>query len=356
MITLNSNKIIKIGKKEVGSEKPCFIIAEAGVNHNGDVKLAEKLIIAAAEAGADAVKFQTFKAEQVTTKHSPTAAYQKKNVGEDNQWKLLRPLELKEEANPRLIEACNQAGIMFMSTPHGHIDSAKLLQPMIEAWKVGSGDLTNLPFLRFLGESGKPVILSTGMATIAEIKEAVTTIEATGNQQIIILHCTTNYPCPAEEANVAAVVDLMRHFPQYPIGYSDHTMGIEATLMAVAYGATVIEKHFTLDRKMPGPDQQNSLEPAELKEMVQKIHLVETLRGSGIKKPFKSELVIAEMARKSIIAAMDIKAGEIITEKMLTIKRPAKGGLHPREYWKITGKTATRNIKIDTQVKPGDWK
>lgn len=350
-----ANKPIKIGKKIVGPGQPCLVIAEAGVNHNGDVNLAVKLVQAAVKAGADAIKFQTFKAEQVTTKHSPTAAYQKKNVGEDNQWALLRPLELDESAYPRLIKECKKAGIMFMSTPHGHIDSAKLLRPMLAVWKVGSGDLTNLPFLEFLGKTKKPIILSTGMATIKETKEAVETIEKTGNKKIIILHCTTNYPCPPEEANVAAILDLMRYFPQYPIGFSDHTMGYEADLIAVAYGATVIEKHFTLDRTMPGPDQQNSLEPDELKEMVEKIRLVETLRGTGIKKPFKSELVIAQMARKAVIATKNIPTGTKITEKMLTIKRPAKGGLPPKTFGEIVGKTAKQNIEADTQLKKGDF-
>ncbi|MFH0943429.1 MAG: N-acetylneuraminate synthase family protein, partial [Candidatus Beckwithbacteria bacterium] len=213
----------------------------------------------------------------------------------------------------------------------------------------------NLPFLKWLGKSGKPIILSTGMATISETKEAVETIEQTGNKKIIILHCTTNYPCPPEEANVAAVMDLQKHFPKYPIGYSDHTLGIEAALIAAGYGAIVIEKHFTLNRSMPGPDQQNSLEPAELKEMVKKIRLVEILRGSGIKKPFKSELVMAEMARKAVIAVIDIPVGTIITEKMLTIKRPAKGGLHPKELEKIIGKVAKRNIQADTQVQVTDF-
>ena len=350
-----------------------FIIAEAGVNHNGDVDLAEKLIYAAAETGADAVKFQTFKAEQVTTRLSPTAAYQKKNVGEDNQWNLLRPLELKEEAYPKLIEACKKAGIMFMSTPHGYIDSAKLLEPMVPAWKVGSGDLTNLPFLKWLGESGKPIILATGMATIEEIKEAITTIEATGNKNTIILHCTTNYPCPDEEANVSAMLDIQKNFPDYPIGFSDHTLGIDADILAAGLGAVMIEKHFTLDRNMPGPDQKNSLEPKELAEMVQQVRKIQsltpeekesmlskmprviTLMGSGKKIPFASELVIAQMARKAVIAAADIPAGTVITENMLTIKRPAKGGLHPRELENIVGKIAKQNIQADTQVQATDF-
>jgi sialic acid synthase SpsE len=364
---------IIIGEKKIGPGEPCFIIAEAGVNHNGSIEVAIELIKAAVEAGADVIKFQTFKAEQVTTKTSPTAAYQKKNVGEDNQWKLLRPLELKEQHYPRLIEECKKYGIVFMSTPHGHIESAKLLESMVPAWKIGSGDLVNLPFLEFLGNTGKPIILSTGMATIEEIKEAVEIIEQTGNKNLIILQCTTNYPCPPEEANVAAMLDIQKNFPDYPIGFSDHTINIDAPILAAALGATVIEKHFTLDRDMPGPDQKNSAEPEELKKMVAEIHRiqslglkekeeivsqipeVETLMGTGVKKPFKSEIVIAEMARKAVISAKDIPTGTKITTEMLTIKRPAKGGIHPREYKNIIGKTAKKDIGVDKQLKKGDF-
>jgi len=343
MTVLNNQvKPIKIGNREIGPGHLCFIIAEAGVNHNGDVTLAEKLVYAAAKAGADAVKFQTFKAEQVTTKLSP-------------QWNLLRPLELKESVYPRLIKACNQAGIMFMSTPHGHIDSAKFLEPMVEIWKVGSGDLTNLPFLSYLGQTKKPIILSTGMATIEEIKSAVKTIETTGNKNIIILHCTTNYPCPNKEANISAMLDIQKHFPDYPVGFSDHTEGIVAPLIAATLGATVIEKHFTLDRNLPGPDQKNSLEPDELKAMVEGIRRVPNLLGSGKKEPFKSELTISEMARKAVIAAQDIPSGTKITSAMLTIKRPAKGGLQPRELEKIVGKAAKRDIQADTQIQATDF-
>ena len=343
MTVLNNQvKPIKIGNREIGPGHLCFIIAEAGVNHNGDVTLAEKLVYAAAKAGADAVKFQTFKAEQVTTKLSP-------------QWNLLRPLELKESVYPRLIKACNQAGIMFMSTPHGHIDSAKFLEPMVEIWKVGSGDLTNLPFLEYLGKTKKPIILSTGMATIEEIKFAVETIETTGNKNIIILHCTTNYPCPDKEANILAMQDIQKHFPDYPVGFSDHTEGIVAPLIAAAFGATVIEKHFTLDRNLPGPDQKNSLEPQELKEMVAGIRRVPNLLGSGKKEPFPSELTIAEMARKAVIASQDIPAGTKITSAMLTIKRPAKGGLAPEMIKEIIGKAAKRDIQADTQIQATDF-
>lgn len=356
-------KSIKIGNKWIGSDKPIYIIAEAGVNHNGDIKQAVQLIKAAAKAGADAVKFQTFKAEQVTTKTSPTAAYMKKNVGEDNQWKLLKPLEIKEKDYPRLIKECQKNKIEFMSTPHGHIDSAKLLRPMVKAWKVGSGDLVNLPFLKYLGKTHKPIILSTGMATITEIKEAVEIIKQTGNKQIIILQCTSNYPCPAKKANLAMMLDIQKHFPDNLVGYSDHTMGIEACLLAVNLGAKVIEKHFTLDKNLPGPDQKNSVEPDELRELVKSIRQGRKLDlkkarvylGSKTKKPLKSELIIAQMARKSVIAQKQIKQGVIITEKMITIKRPAKSGLHPREFWNIMGKFAKRNIKADTQLKKGDY-
>ena len=364
---------VRIGEKLIGPHQPCFIIAEAGVNHNGDINLAKKLIVEAAKAGADVVKFQTFKAEQVTTKHSPTAAYQKKNVGEDNQWALLRPLELKEEAYPELIAECKKNNILFMSTPHGHIDSAEFLKDKVPAWKVGSGDLTNLPFLKHLGKTNMPIILSTGMATITEIKEAVETIEVTGNKQMIILQCTTNYPCPDEEANVAAMLDIQNNFPDYPIGFSDHTLGIDACVLAAAMGATVLEKHFTLDRTMPGPDQQNSLEPDELKQMVDKVRQIQkmsedqrqkmiaamprakALLGSDKKMPLPSELVIAEMARKAVIAAADIPVGITITAEMLTIKRPAKGGLAPKMISTIIGKTAKRDIAADTQLKPEDF-
>lgn len=366
-------KPVKIGDKLVGPGQPCFIIAEAGVNHNGDINLAKQLIIEAAKAGADAVKFQTFKAEQVTTKHSPTAAYQKKNVGEDNQLSLLQPLELKEDAYPELIADCQKNNILFMSTPHGHIDSAEFLKDKVNVWKVGSGDLTNLPFLKHLGQSNMPIILSTGMATIDEIKEAIEVIEATGNKQLIILQCTTNYPCPDEEANVAAMIDIQNNFPDYPVGFSDHTLGIDACVLATAMRATILEKHFTLDRNMPGPDQQNSAKPNELKQLVDKVREIEkmiddqkqalidqmprakTLMGSDKKMPLPSELVIAEMARKAVIAATDIPAGTTITANMLTIKRPAKGGLAPKMIDTIVGKTAKKDIAADTQLKPEDF-
>jgi len=364
---------IIIGEKKIGPGEPCFIIAEAGVNHNGNIKIAIKLIQAAKEAGADVVKFQTAKPEQVTIAKSPTAKYQQVNTGETSQLELIRPLLLPESDNPRLVEEAKKAGIMFMSTPHGHVASAKFLIKDVPAWKVGSGDVTNLPFLKYLGTTNKPIILSTGMATIEEIKEAVETIEPTGNKQLIILQCTSMYPTIPEEANVSAMLDIQKHFPDYPVGFSDHTLGTEAVILAVALGATVVEKHFTLDKNMPGPDQKNSLEPDELKLMVKEIREMESMKpdkleetvakipkvkalmGSGVKKPFASELETAEMARKSVVTVKSVKAGEIITKEALSIKRPEKGGLRPKMLGQIVGKIAKRDIEIDTQVRLGDF-
>lgn len=364
---------IKIVNREIGPGKPCFIIAEAGVNHNGKVDLAIKLIQAAKKAGADVVKFQTAKPEQVTIAKSPTAKYQQTNTGETNQLKLIRPLLLPESDNPKLVEEAKRIGIMFMSTPHGHIASAEFLMNDVPAWKVGSGDLTNLQFLKFLGESKKPIILSTGMANMVEIKEAVKTIESTGNKQIIILQCTSMYPTLPKETNVSAMFDLQKNFPDYPIGYSDHTLGTDAVVLAVALGATVVEKHFTLNKNMPGPDQKNSIEPDELKELVKKIRAVEImdqskreklvavipqvklLMGNGIKKPFASELETAEMARKSVVTVKPIKAGQVITADMLSIKRPERDGLRPKMIKTIIGKTAKRDIETDSQIQSTDF-
>ncbi|OGD48946.1 hypothetical protein A3B59_05370 [Candidatus Beckwithbacteria bacterium RIFCSPLOWO2_01_FULL_49_47] len=349
--------IMKVQEKilKIMAEHPTFIIAEAGSNHNGDVTQAVKLIRAAADAGADAVKFQTFTAGQLTTKSGPSASYQIKNTKIKSQWQLLRSIELDYKWYNKLVKLAKKLGIIFLSTPHGYIESVNFLKDKVPAWKTGSGDLTNLPLLKYLGESGKPIILSTGMATVAETREAVKTIEKTGNRKITILHCTTNYPCPPEEANVAAIMDLKKNFPRYRIGFSDHTLGMTAAIMAVAYGAAAVEKHLTLDRNLPGPDQKNSLEPDEFKQMVKQIRLAEVLRGSGKKRPFPSELIIAQMARKAVIAAVDITKGTKITAAMLTIKRPAKGGLAPKMLDNIVGKTAKRSIKADSQLKKGDF-
>jgi N-acetylneuraminate synthase/N,N'-diacetyllegionaminate synthase len=308
-----------------------FIIAEAGVNHNGDVDLAHRLIDAAADAGADAVKFQTFRAEGLATPEAPKAEYQYRTTGtEGNQLDMLRRLELSEECYPALMDHCRRRGILFMSTPHDWEAIEILDRCQVSAFKVGSGDLTNLPFLRRLAQKGRPIILSTGMGNLAEVEEAVEAIRSQGNHRLILLHCVTSYPAREEDCNLRAMLTLQQAFG-VPVGFSDHTTGTETALAAVALGARIIEKHFTLDRSLPGPDHEASLEPEELGKLVRGIRLVEQALGDGLKRPKKAELVIMRAARKSIVAAKDIPAGTTITEDMLTTKRPGSGIL-PR-YW-----------------------
>jgi N,N'-diacetyllegionaminate synthase len=253
----------------IGIGKPCFIIAEAGVNHNGDMKLAKELVDAAVLAGVDAVKFQTFKSEDLVTESAQMAEYAKKNTGkEESQLAMLRRLELKNEDFIELKKYCDKKGIMFLSTAHT-ADAVNVLNPLMPAFKIPSGDATNIPFLAAVAKKKKPMIVSTGMADLKEVALAVATIKKQGNSKIILLHCTTNYPCPLDQVNLRAMLTLGKEF-KLPIGYSDHTEGIWVSVMAVVMGATVIEKHFTLDKDMPGPDHKASLDPQELKEMVEK--------------------------------------------------------------------------------------
>ncbi|MBU4298539.1 N-acetylneuraminate synthase, partial [Patescibacteria group bacterium] len=317
-------KKIKIGNKLIGKGGMCFIIAEAGVNHNGKFDLAKKMIEVAQKSGADAVKFQTFKAENVATETAKMAEYQKKNIGtRESQLKMLKKFELEYEDFKELKKYCDKKRIIFLSTPYTE-DAVDFLEPLIPAYKIGSGDLTNLSFLEKIAKKKKPIILSTGMATLNEVKEAVKIIKKQGNNKIVLLHCTTNYPCPLEEVNLRAMLTLKKEF-NLPVGYSDHTLGIMVPIMAVAMGAKVIEKHFTLDRNLPGPDHKASLEPDELKEMVVAIRNVEKAMGRSIKKPTKSEEKIKKVVRKSIIVKIDIPAGTKITKETLIIKRPGIG-------------------------------
>lgn len=349
---------MKIGNKEIGNDH-CFIIAEAGVSHNGDIELAKKLVDAAVESGVDAVKFQTFKSEKIVTPDADQATYQKKNIGKDeSQFQMLKRLELLYEDFRELKAYCDKKGIIFLSTPHSCEEDIDFLDELgVVAFKVGSGDLTNIPTLEYIAKKGKPVILSTGMATMDEVKEAVEAVTKY-NKDLIILHCTTNYPCPLDEVNLKAMKTMEKEF-SYPVGYSDHTMGIDVSLLAVSMGALMIEKHFTLDRNMEGPDHAASLEPHELKEMVEKIKNKpsldimlkeiadsETILGDGIKKPNISEQVIAKVARKSITADKDIPTGTTITRNMLHIKRP-EGGIRPKYINKVIGKKAKKDIKKD---------
>ena len=346
---------IKIGQKKVSANAPIFIIAEAGVNHNGSLATALKLVDAAAAAGVDAIKFQTFKAEGVVTGNGKMAEYQIKNTGKsESQLAMLKKLELPDDFYRPLIKHCRKKNIIFLSTPHGGFKSVDLLQKLkVPAFKFGSGDLTNLPLLKYAAKFNKPMILGTGMATLAEVSEAINTIKKTGNSQIIALHCTTNYPCPEDEVNLRAMETMRQKLPAL-IGYSDHTSGILVPIMAAILGACLIEKHFTLDKNMPGPDHRASLEPLELKAMVEIIRQTPIILGSKIKKPNASETIMIKTVRKSIVAAKNIKQGEIFSERNLAIKRPGTG-LAPKYYYSLLGQFAKKNITTDTLIQKSDY-
>lgn len=342
-------KKIIIKNKKIGEKSPSFIIAEAGVNHNGNIKLAKKLIDKAKEAGVDAIKFQTFKTEDIVTKQASQAKYQAKNIGKkESQYEMLKRLELSEKDFIELKKYCDGKKIIFLSTPHTE-QAIDFLDALVPAYKVGSGDLTNLPFLEKMARKNKPIILSTGMAILAEIKEAVKVIKNQNNNKIIILHCTTNYPCPLEEVNLRAMETIKKEF-NLLTGYSDHTKGINVSLVAVGLGACLIEKHFTLDKNLPGPDHKASLEPAELKKLVEEIRNIEKAMGNGIKKPNKSEEEIKKVARKSVVAKVNIKKGEKITKEMLIIKRPGTG-IEPKHLNKLINRKVKKNIKQDSLIK-----
>lgn len=342
---------IKITNKIIGEGNPCFVIAEAGVNHNGDFYMAKKLIDAAKGAGADAVKFQTFKAEDVVTKTAGMANYQKKNTGKnESQLEMLKKMELSYGDFIELKKHCDKKGINFLSTPLTE-DAVNFLNPLVSAYKVGSGDLTNLPVLKKIATKKKPIILGTGMAMLKEVKEAVKTIKKCGNNKIILLHCTTDYPCSPDEVNLRAMTTLKKEF-NLPVGYSDHTKNIFVPIMAIAMGAAVIEKHFTLNKNLPGPDHKASLEPKELKEMVRNIRQAEKILGSAIKKPVESEKKIMKIARKSIVAKRDILKGEKITGSMLIIKRPGTG-IEPKYLNRVINKKTKKDIKKDQLI---SWK
>ncbi len=325
-----------------------FIIAEAGVNHNGSLDLAKKLIDVAAEAGADAVKFQTFKAEKLVSKKAQKAEYQKQTTdAAESQYDMIKKLELDEPAHRELIRYCGEKKIRFLSTPFDH-ESIELLDALgMEIFKIPSGEITNLPYLRHIGGLGKEVILSTGMADLGEIEDALDLLVSSGTpkEKITILHATTEYPCPMDEVNLRAMGTIASAFG-IRTGYSDHTRGIEVPIAAVAMGASVIEKHFTLDRTMEGPDHKASLEPDELCAMVAAIRNIEKALGEGIKKPSPSEAKNMAVARKSIVAARPIRAGEAFTSENIAIKRPGTG-ISPMRYDEIVGERAARDYEED---------
>lgn len=329
-----------------------LVIAEAGVNHNGDMVLAKELIAVAAAAGADFVKFQTFIAENIVSQSAPKADYQKgMTEPEESQQEMIRKLELTREDHLELIGECRRHDIGFFSTAFDR-DSINLLENIgaLDFVKIPSGELTNLPYLRYLTRHGKPALLSTGMATLGEIEAAIEAIENAGTPRgkITVLHCTTEYPTPMDEVNLKAMVNMGKAFG-VSVGYSDHTPGIEVPIAAVALGATVIEKHFTLDRSLPGPDHRASLEPDELKSMVSGIRNIEKAMGDGVKRPGPSELKNKPIARKSLVAACPIQAGERFTEANLMAKRPGMG-ISPMRWDEVIGRQALRDFAPDELI------
>lgn len=328
-----------------------LIIAEAGVNHNGDINIALELVRRAADAGADLIKFQTFQTGRSIARHAPKADYQKQATGiTESQYEMVKKLELSLDDHHRLLEECHRCNIGFFSTAFDRDSHDLLIKLGIDRVKVPSGELTNLPLLRHMTREGLPVILSTGMATLGEIEAALSIIEANGTprDKITILHCTTEYPAPMHEVNLRAMLTLATAFGT-KVGYSDHTEGIEVPIAAAALGATIIEKHFTLDRSMPGPDHRASIDPAQLTAMVSAIRNIETALGDGIKTPTASEQRNRLIARKSIVAACPIRAGETFGESNLDTKRPGTG-LSPVHWDEVIGRVAKRDFDEDELI------
>ena len=332
--------------------KRTLIIAEAGVNHNGDIAKAKALIDKGAEAGVDYVKFQTFKAGNLVTKQAKRAAYQDKNTQDnDSQYEMLKKLELSQKDHQELIDYCTQKGVKFLSTGFDFESLEFLARLGITIAKVPSGEITNLPYLRKVATLFPEVILSTGMANINEIKDAVKVLTDNGvsKDKITVLHCNTEYPTPMEDVNLKAMLHIQRELG-VPVGYSDHTLGIEVPIAAVALGATVIEKHFTLDKTLPGPDHKASLEPEELKAMVKAIRNIEkAVGGSGIKEVSASEAKNKPIARKSIVASKFIRKGDLLTEENITVKRPGIG-ISPMQWDEVIGKTAKKDFEEDDLI------
>lgn len=329
--------------------KRTLIIAEAGVNHNGSIATAKRLAQIAKECGADIVKYQTINLDCLASESAQMAVYQKQNTGKKtSQKEMLKKLLLKKDEFVELAAYCEEIGIGFLSTPFD-IDSIDFLTGLgCEQWKVPSGEITNLPYLMRIAETGKPVILSTGMSAMDEVCAAYNLLKENGAGEITLLHCTTEYPAPLADVNLRAMQTLQKAFG-CPVGYSDHTQGIEVSLAAVAMGASVIEKHFTLDRNMEGPDHKASLEPEELKNLVTFIRNIETALGNGEKRPMQSELENIAVARKSIIAACDIKKGEMLDERNLTTKRPGNG-ISPMKWHEVLGTAAVRDFQEDELI------
>lgn len=327
------------------------IIAEVGINHNGSLWLAKKLIDVAFDAGADYVKFQTFKTEKVMTRAADKAEYQKNFTDKgETQFEMIKKLELDRADHEKLIQYCEEKGILFLSTAFDHESINLLAELNIPFYKIPSGEITNLPYLRHIGGMGKPLVMSTGMATLGEVREAMDVLLKAGGKKddLTILHCNTEYPTPIEDVNLNAMLNI-RDKLGVKVGYSDHTLGIEIPVAAVAMGATVIEKHITLDRMLPGPDHAASLEPDELEAMVAAIRNIEKAFGDGVKKPSPSETKNIPIARKSIVAKKAIKKGNLFSKSNITVKRPGTG-ISPMKWDEIIGSRSKRDFKFDEQI------
>ncbi len=338
---------VEIATRAIGPGHPCCVIAEAGVNHNGDLALAKRLIDAAVEAGADAVKFQTFRADRLASAAAPKAAYQLRATDRrESQREMLRRLELSEPAHRALMAHCRQRRILFLSSAFEEVSADLLHRLSVRAFKIPSGEITNLPFLGHVARMGRPMIVSTGMATLEEVEQAMQTIRQAKNDQVILLHCVSDYPADPSDANLRAMHTMAEAF-HVPVGYSDHTPGIEVALAAVALGACVIEKHLTLGRQLDGPDHHASIEPQEFVALVKGIRTVEAALGDGIKRPSASEHDVAAVARKSVVAAKDIPTGTRLTAELLAIQRPGTG-IPPSMLAQVIGRTAVNDIPAET--------
>lgn len=326
-----------------------YIIAEAGDNHNGDFNTALKLVDVAKRAGADCVKFQTFVTEEIISKYAEMAEYQKKNTGkEESQFEMVKRLELSFDEFRKIKEYCDRGGIQFLSTPFD-LKSVDFLNELgVPFFKIPSGEITNYPYLIKIAHTGKPVVMSTGMCEPDEILAAINVLEKNGSGEITLLHCNTEYPTPLKDVNLYAMRTMKKMFGK-KVGYSDHTKGIEVPVAAVALGACVIEKHFTLDKNMPGPDHKASLEPDELGRMVKNIRNIEIALGDGVKRVSESERKNIAIARKSIVARRNIQEGEILTEENLAVKRPGTG-INPMQWMEVLGTRAVRDFKEDELI------
>lgn len=337
--------------ESMNSSRQVIIIAEAGVNHNGSMEMARQLIDAAAEAGVDYVKFQTFKADKLVTREARQAEYQKRNIGDgaDSQYEMLRKLELSEEDHRELKDYCRQKGVRFLSTAFD-LESVEFLHELCPGlWKIPSGEITNYPYLRKIAGYNEEVVMSTGMSTDEDVEKALLALRENGQdlEKVTLLHCNTQYPTPMEDVNLLAMNSLRRFVKR--VGFSDHTRGIEVPIAAAALGADVVEKHFTLSRSLPGPDHKASLEPQELKAMVKAIRNVSEALGDGRKRVTPSEAANRDVARKSIVASRPIKRGELLSEENMTAKRPG-GGISPMRWKEVEGTAAIRDFKIDEMI------